>query len=300
MLEKLSTEARNKETMDLDLMSIHQILEKMNQEDTKVPQVISNEISNIEQTVKMAIYSVQQGGRFIYLGAGTSGRLGILDAVECMPTFSASSDVVIGLIAGGKKAFTEAVEGVEDHEYMGADDLASISLTKKDLVIGIAASGRTPYVIGGIQYARKIGAKTAGISCNKHAILSKLVDIAIELDTGPEVLTGSTRLKAGTAQKLVLNMISTATMIGIGKVYKNLMVDVQSTNKKLTDRSKRIIMQATGIDAIQAEKYFKESHHNVKIAILMILLHCSFKEAEKRLQSSNGFIRKALEKHDSL
>lgn len=295
MLDKLTTEARNKATEDLDIMSTHEILVAMNNEDMTVPKMIKVELEIIEEVIDCAIQSLQKGGRIIYIGAGTSGRLGILDAAECVPTFSVSSDVVVGVIAGGEKAFTEAVEGAEDTENAGEQDLASINITKKDLVIGIAASGRTPYVIGGLTYANKVvGAKTASISCNKESLISNYADIAIEVDTGPEVLTGSTRLKAGTAQKMILNMISTASMVGIGKAYKNLMVDVQSTNLKLIERSKRIIMQAAEVDEQTAEKYYDRSNQNVKVAIIMILLNCSYSEATERLKSAKGYIRKAI------
>ncbi|RYM05807.1 N-acetylmuramic acid 6-phosphate etherase [Sporolactobacillus sp. THM7-7] len=294
MLNKLTTEAQNSKTMDLDMMSIHDILKVMNEEEGHVPRAVSKELNNIEKIVKNTIRSLNAGGRLIYLGAGTSGRLGILDAVECVPTFNVSSDQVIGLIAGGKEAFTESVEGAEDNEWMGANDLEAIALTDRDMVIGLAASGRTPYVVGGLKYARKLGAQTASVSCNKNAPISQFADTAVEVKTGPEVLTGSTRLKAGSAQKLILNMISTASMIGIGKVYKNLMVDVLPTNQKLVERSKRIITQATDVNESKAEEYYKKANRNVKAAILMILLGCSLEEAEERLKSAKGFIRKAL------
>lgn len=294
MLDKLTTEARNKKTTNLDMMTVHEMLSSMNQEDQSVPQAVSRELGKIEQVVKSAIHAFQSGGRLIYMGAGTSGRLGVLDAVECVPTFSSSPDRVVGLIAGGNKALTEAVEGAEDNETMGSGDLAALDLTENDLVVGVAASGRTPYVIGGLKYAQKIGASTASLSCNRYAEISKYSDMAIEIETGPEVLTGSTRLKAGTAQKLVLNMISTASMIGLGKAYENLMVDVQPNNEKLVERSKKIIMEATGTDLKTAENVYFNAHQNVKAAILMILLGCSLDEALERLKHANGFIRKAV------
>lgn len=294
VLEKLSTEKRNEKTMQLDEMSVKEILETMNDEDSSIPTAIANELAHIEKVVESVIESFQSGGRLFYVGAGTSGRLGILDAVECVPTFGVTSEMVQGFIAGGMKAFTEAVEGAEDSVEMGALDMKSVSVTDKDIVIGIAASGRTPYVIGALDYAKKQDAKTAAISCNKNAEISKHAEMAIEVETGPEILTGSTRLKAGTAQKLVLNMISTASMIGIGKVYENLMVDVQSTNEKLTERSKRIIMEATQVDYETAENYYEQAHHHVKSAIVMILLHCSFEEAVERLEQADGFVRKSI------
>ncbi|RYL94478.1 N-acetylmuramic acid 6-phosphate etherase [Sporolactobacillus sp. THM19-2] len=294
MLDKLTTEARNTKTTNLDKMSIYEILRCMNLEDRSVPLAVEKELGKIEQVVKQAIRSLHSGGRLIYMGAGTSGRLGVLDAVECVPTFSSPPGQVIGLIAGGDRALIEAVEGAEDDEQLGESDLITSQLTEKDYVIGIAASGRTPYVIGGLRYARKIGVPTASISCNCDAEISKFADVAIEVETGPEVLTGSTRLKAGTSQKMVLNMISTASMIGQGKIYKNLMVDVQPTNAKLVERSKRIIAEATGADLATAEKYYADSRQNVKAAIVMLLLHCPLSEALDRLRLTDGFIRKAL------
>ncbi|TWT25372.1 N-acetylmuramic acid 6-phosphate etherase [Planomicrobium sp. CPCC 101110] len=294
MLENLSTEKRNQETMRLDEMSTMEILETMNREDQKVPLAIADEMPQIEQAVKAVIGSFKAGGRLIYLGAGTSGRLGVLDAVECGPTFGISPEVVMGFLAGGMKAFSEAVEGAEDSLEMGKKDLKSVALTEKDTVIGIAASGRTPYVIGALQYANERGAKTAAISCNKGAEISQYAQIAIEIETGPEVLTGSTRLKAGTAQKLVLNMISTASMIGIGKVYGNLMVDVQATNIKLIERSKKIIMDSAQVDYGTAQLYYEKADGQVKVAIVMILLDCTKEEAEAKLASAGGFVRKAV------
>jgi len=294
MLDKLSTENRNNKTTQLDEMSVRGILEVMNQEDSSVPSTIANELDHIEIVVESVVGSFQIGGRLIYVGAGTSGRLGILDAVECVPTFGVSPEMVRGFIAGGMKAFTVAVEGAEDSVNMGALDMESASVCDKDTVIGIAASGRTPYVIGALDYAREKGAKTVAISCNKGAVISKHAEMVIELETGPEILTGSTRLKAGTAQKLVLNMISTASMIGIGKVYENLMVDVQSTNEKLTERSKRIIMEATQVDYETAEDYYEKAKQQVKTAIVMILLQSSYEEAVEKLELTGGFVRKSI------
>lgn len=294
MLEKLSTEKRNYKTMNLDEMSVGKILETMNEEDSSVPVAIKNELAHIEKVVEAVIQSFQEGGRLIYVGAGTSGRLGVLDAVECVPTFGVSPETVLAFIAGGMEAFTIAVEGAEDRVEQGALDMKSTTVTNKDTVIGIAASGRTPYVIGALNYATEQGARTVAISCNKDAEISKHAEMVIEVDTGPEVLTGSTRLKAGTAQKLVLNMISTASMIGVGKIYQNLMVDVQSTNEKLVERAKRIIMEATQVDYETAGKYYVEANSHVKTAIVMILLQCSFEEAVEKLEASGGFIRKSI------
>lgn len=294
MLEKLVTESRNPKTMNIDLMPIHEILKVMNEEDQTVPLAVEKAIPEIEKAVKFAIDSFQKGGRLIYIGAGTSGRLGILDASECPPTFGVDPGMVQGIIAGGLEAISRAIEGAEDNETLGGDDLKRIGLTENDTVVGIAASGRTPYVIGALKYAKQIGAKTVAISNNKNSRIGKLVDVAIEVETGPEVITGSTRLKAGTAQKLVLNMISTASMIGIGKVYENLMVDVQPTNEKLVNRAQRIIMEATGCDRETASKALDLAEKNVKAAIIMILLNCSYDEAIEKLEAADGFVRKVI------
>ncbi len=275
MLEKLTTEARNQHTMHLDEMTTLDILRTMNKEDQQVLTAIKEQLPQIEKATKYAIESFNKNGRLIYVGAGTSGRLGVLDAVECVPTFGTSPEMVQGIIAGGMKALYEAAEGAEDDPELGANDLKSIQLSENDTVIGIAASGRTPYVIGALQYANSKKASTVSISCNKDAVMSQYASVAIELLTGSEVLTGSTRLKAGTSQKMVLNMISTASMVGIGKVYQNFMVDLKPTNEKLEERSKRNIMEVTGVDYETAASYFEKSKHQVKIAIVMILLQCS-------------------------
>ncbi|MGW6192792.1 N-acetylmuramic acid 6-phosphate etherase [Bacillus cereus] len=294
MLENLSTEHRNEKTTNLDEMSIKEVLQSMNEEDRTVALAVEKEIEQIEKVVQTVIKSFEEEGRLIYIGAGTSGRLGILDAVECPPTFGTDDKMVQGFIAGGLKAFTKAVEGAEDREELAEEDLKSIGLNEKDTVIGIAASGRTPYVIGGLKYAHSVGASTASISCNKNAEISKYAKLNVEVETGAEILTGSTRLKAGTAQKLVLNMISTASMIGVGKVYKNLMVDVQSTNEKLVERSKRIIVEATGVSYEVAADYYEKANRNVKIAIVMALLQCEYGEALEKLKEAKGFVKKAL------
>lgn len=294
MLENLSTEHRNEKTTNLDEMSIKEVLQSMNEEDRTVALAVEKEIEQIEKVVQTVIKSFEAEGRLIYIGAGTSGRLGILDAVECPPTFGTDDKMVQGFIAGGLKAFTKAVEGAEDREELAEEDLKSIGLNEKDTVIGIAASGRTPYVIGGLKYAHSVGASTASISCNKNAEISKYAKLNVEVETGAEILTGSTRLKAGTAQKLVLNMISTASMIGVGKVYKNLMVDVQSTNEKLVERSKRIIVEATGASYEVAADYYEKAKRNVKVAIVMALLQCEYGEAKEKLKEAKGFVKKAL------
>ncbi|HAL01275.1 N-acetylmuramic acid 6-phosphate etherase [Exiguobacterium sp.] len=294
MLDQLATERRNERTMQLDEMTVEDVLRVMNAEDQTVATVIREQIPVIAEVVKHVIASFKNGGRLIYIGAGTSGRLGILDAAECVPTFGVSPDMVVGLIAGGERALIKAVEGAEDSRTLAVDDLRGLQLEARDTVIGIAASGRTPYVIGGLDYAKEVGAVTAAICWKTDAVISGHARYAIEVETGPEVLTGSTRLKAGTAQKLVLNMISTAAMIGVGKVYQNLMVDVQSTNEKLEIRAKRMISEATGVDAVTAERVFSEAHGHVKTAIVMILANIPYTEAVERLQQANGFVRDAL------
>ncbi|MBF2475928.1 N-acetylmuramic acid 6-phosphate etherase [Listeria seeligeri] len=296
MLENLATEERNKKTIDLDTLSPKEILAVMNEEDATVPTAIKNVLPQIELIVSGVISSFQNGGRLIYLGAGTSGRLGVLDAAECVPTFGVVKEQVVGLIAGGEKAFVAAIEGAEDSKTLGENDLKQIKLAANDFVIGIAASGRTPYVIGALDYAKSVGAKTGAISCNANAEISAHADIVVEIVTGAEILTGSTRLKAGTAQKLVLNMISTASMVGIGKVYKNLMVDVLPTNKKLEERSKRIIMEATEVDYETASKFYELAEKHVKVAIVMILTNSTKEIALEKLSEAKGFVRNTIQK----
>lgn len=294
MLENLLTEKRNRRTMELDELPLLDILRMMNEEDKEVPLAVGRQLEAIERAVRLVIRSFQQGGRLMYVGAGTSGRLGVLDAVECPPTFGTDPGMVRGLIAGGLEALTVAVEGAEDNGELAAADLRRVGLTAQDTVIGLSASGRTPYVIAALQYARQSGANTVSIACNPQAEASQYADVAIEVVTGPEVLTGSTRLKAGTAQKLVLNMISTCAMIGIGKVYQNLMVDVRPTNRKLMERAKRIIMEAADVTYEEAEFYYAQAHGSVKAAVVMILTSCSYEEAIHRLSAQKGFVRKAI------
>lgn len=293
-LDKLTTETRNTQTMNLDELSTSEVMTLMNQEDQKVALAVEEALPMITKVVETITDSFSKGGRLIYMGAGTSGRLGVLDAAECVPTFSVDPSMVQGLIAGGMKAMTVAVEGAEDSKTLGAEDLEAIQLTDKDVVVGIAASGRTPYVIGGLEYATKVGAKTATISCNKDAKISQYAQMPIEVDAGPEILTGSTRLKAGTAQKLILNMLSTGAMIGSGKVYQNLMVDVKPSNEKLEERSKRIIMQATDCTYEEASETFEAADHQVKLAIVMILTHSNKETATQKLTEAKGFIRETL------
>ena len=293
-LAGMSTETRNSRTMNLDIMTPLEIVTVMNEEDARVPEAIKPQLNNIAQCVAWAAQSIEKGGRLIYMGAGTSGRLGVLDAAECPPTFGVSTQTVVGLIAGGERAFIKAVEGAEDSAELGRQDLANIGLTGCDVVVGIAASGRTPYVIGGLEYARQMGCHTVGISCNPGSAVGKAAELAIEVVPGPECLTGSTRLKAGTAQKLILNMISTATMVRCGKAFQNLMVDVVPTNEKLRVRAENIVMEATGVTRERAKEALRESQDKVKTAILMILVGCGREEAEEKLEKTNGHIREAM------
>lgn len=246
MLENLTTEKRNEDTLNLDKLSIIETVTKMNQEDEKVIAAIEKKKESIAAVIEQVVKSLKNGGRLFYFGAGTSGRLGILDAAECVPTFSTDPELVQGIIAGGESAMTVAVEGAEDSTTLAEEDFRERGLTDKDIVIGISASGRTPYVIGGLKYAAEVGATTASISCNENAEISTFASFPIEVTAGPEILTGSTRLKSGTLQKLILNMISTISMVHLGKVYGNLMVDVKPTNEKLVERAKNIIVEATG------------------------------------------------------
>jgi N-acetylmuramic acid 6-phosphate etherase len=275
-------------------MSVGELLAVMNESDADVPKAISRVLPDIERAIDAIVDRLMQGGRLVYIGAGTSGRLGVLDAAECGPTFSITDDQVIALIAGGESALKHAVEGAEDNVDLGVADLKSIGLRAQDAVVGIAASGRTPYVIGAMDYAKSIGAATISLTSNPHSELTSHVDFPIEVDSGPEVLAGSTRLKSGTAQKLVLNMISTITMVRLGKTFGNLMVDLQVTNGKLRERAIRIIEAATGTPRIQAEKALEESGFKVKIAILMILLDIDAEGAKDRLANSSDRIREAL------
>lgn len=293
-LANMSTETRNPNTMLLDTMTPLEIVTAMNQEDARIAQVIQPELPHVAQCVVWGIASIQSGGRIIYMGAGTSGRLGVLDAVECPPTFGVDPSLVVGLIAGGEKAFVRAVEGAEDDPNLGRLDLQKIHLVKEDLVIGIAASGRTPYVLGGLEYAREVGCHTVAISCNPGSVIGKYAQLAIEVVPGPEVLTGSTRLKAGTCQKLILNMISTATMVGCGKAYQNLMVDVVQTNEKLVTRAQNIVMEATGVNRETAKKMISEAGGSCKKAIVMILANCDAEAARKRLDQAKGHVREAI------
>lgn len=292
-INHLSTEQRNPLTLDIDQMSILEILKVMNAEDQTVAVSVQKELPYIEVAIKHIIFSLKKGGRLIYIGSGTSGRIGVLDAVECPPTFS-TTDEVIGFIAGGNEAFIKAKEGMEDSYEQGAKDMRSNNITQNDVVVGLAASGRTPHTIGALKQAKDIGAYTVALTCNKNSKMKKVADIAIEIDTGPEVITGSTRLKAGTAQKMVANMLSTVSMIGIGKTYSNLMVDLNPSNEKLVERSIHIIQEACYCSYDHAKEAFEKSGRKPKIAILMILLECNKEEAETYLNHNENSIRKSL------
>ncbi|MGX6445969.1 N-acetylmuramic acid 6-phosphate etherase [Neobacillus sp. K501] len=294
-LEILTTESRNVDSMHIDTASPMEILRIMNEQDQLVALAVNKVLPDVEAAVQYVVASFQKGGRLIYLGAGTSGRLGVLDAVECPPTFSTSHEMVQGLMAGGEGAFLKAVEGAEDDPELGVADLKNLELTENDTVIGIAASGRTPYVIGALRYARRIGAKTVALSCNENAAISKEADQAIEVIVGPEVLTGSTRLKAGTAHKMILNMISTSAMILIGKAYENLMVDVHVSNLKLKERAIGIIRKITGVSYEVALDTLEKADLQVKTAIVMIMTNTSKAAAEKRLTEANGYVKKAIQ-----
>lgn len=290
----LGTEQRNPATLDLDQMTVRQILEVMSAEDTRTTDAVRSALPSIEQAVEAIVHARSREGRLIYLGAGTSGRLGLLDAVECPPTFGVSDQEVIGLMAGGPDSLVRAAEGAEDDQNMAAEDLRRISLSQRDVVVGLSASGRTPYVIGGLDHARKVGATTIAVSCNPGAVASRHADIAVELPTGPEVLTGSTRLKAGTATKMVCNMLSTATMVRTGKVFQNLMVDLRPTNEKLVARACRIVSEAAGVAPQRSAAALQEADLNAKVAIVMLVCGCDRASAVSRLARASGHTREAI------
>ena len=293
-LSGMTTETRNPRTMQLDQMSPLEIVTVMNEEDARVLLAIAKCLPQIAQAVTWAAEAFEKGGRLFYMGAGTSGRLGVLDAAECPPTFGVPKEMVVGLIAGGEKAFIEAVEGAEDSRELAVEDLKAHSLTANDLVVGIAASGRTPYVLGGLDYAKSVGCHTAAIACNIGSAIGKAAELAIEVNCGPEVLTGSTRLKSGTAQKLILNMISTGSMVRTGKAYQNLMVDVQQTNEKLHTRAENIVIDATGVEREKARAAIDAAGGSVKTAITMLLADCDAAEAARRLERARGHVREAI------
>lgn len=295
-ISSLTTEQRNTNSMDIDARSTKEILEIINNEDKTVPIAVEKELPYIEQSVELIVNSLKNGGRLLYFGAGTSGRLGVVDASECPPTFGTPFGLIEGFIAGGKNAMFRAVEGAEDYEENGAEDVLKANVNDKDVVCGIAASRRTPYVVGAVKKAKELGAKTLFITCNPRSNFNiKEVDIAICPYVGPEVIMGSTRMKSGTAQKLVLNMLTTTAMIRMGKVYENMMIDLQMTNKKLVERSKKIVMTITGVSYDEASAFLKKANGHVKTALVMIKANVEYEDAQKRLELSDGFVRKAIE-----
>ena len=293
-LSTLITEQRNPNSMNVDSLSALEIVQLMNEEDKQVPLAIEKCLPQIAQAVERIVAAFQQGGRLVYIGAGTSGRLGVLDASECPPTFGVSPEMVKGIIAGGERALRHPIEGAEDSKAQAVVDLQTIQFSSKDVLVGIAASGRTPYVIGALEYAKSLGSVTVSIASNPNSAMANIVDIAIDTVVGPEVLTGSSRLKSGTAQKLVLNMLTTASMILMGKCYQNLMVDVQASNEKLKARAIRIVMQATDCDKALAEETLKQADQNAKLAIMMILSGLDRAQAEALLEKHQGKLQLAL------
>ena len=293
-LTKLVTESRNNASEAIDTLSTLEMLKVINNEDKKVALAVEQTLPAIAQAVDAIAAAFSQGGRLIYIGAGTSGRLGILDASECPPTYGSAPEQVVGLIAGGHQAILKAVENAEDNVEMGADDLKAIHFSAKDVLVGIAASGRTPYVLGAMAYARSMNATVACVSCNPQSPMTEAADIVITPVVGAEVVTGSSRMKAGTAQKLVLNMLTTGAMIRLGKIYGNLMVDVEATNAKLVERQKQIVMQATDCDREQAEMALNACEGHCKTAIVMILMGVDSDTSKALLQQNKGYIRPAI------
>lgn len=293
-ISKISTEQRNENTKNIDLASTCDMLKMINNEDKSVPMAVEKAIDQIAKVVDVVTDAFVKGGRLIYIGAGTSGRLGVLDASECPPTYGVPQGMVIGIIAGGDRALRHSMEGVEDSKEEAVKDLMAVDVCEKDVVVGIAASGRTPYAIGAIEYANRVGAKTACITTSHHSEIAHVAQYPIEAITGAEPVTGSTRMKSGTAQKLILNMITTATMVKIGKVYENLMVDVQMTNSKLSSRAQSIVMEVTGVDADLAEKYLFK-FRSVKYAIFAIMSKIEDRHViAEVLKAHKGNIRESL------
>ncbi|MVA74729.1 N-acetylmuramic acid 6-phosphate etherase [Auraticoccus sp. F435] len=293
-ISRLTTESVDESLADLDTRSVAELAATMNRRDHDVPRAVEAALPQISAAIEAVVERMERGGRLVYVGAGTPGRLGVLDASECVPTFNTPPELVTGLIAGGAQALTTAVEGAEDSEELGRDDVLALGLRPEDTVVGIASSGRTPYVVSAVRTARAAGALTVGLSCNPGAELSQLVEHAIEVVVGPELITGSTRLKSGTAQKLVLNMISTITMIRLGKTYGNLMVDVRASNEKLVARATGIVQRITGVDAETASAVLHETDLQVKDAVVRLRLGVSTEEARARLQAAGGRLRVAL------
>ncbi|GAA1426936.1 N-acetylmuramic acid 6-phosphate etherase [Microlunatus lacustris] len=293
-LAALGTETANARTTDLDAMSTLEVLQVMNAEDQTVGLAVQRALPAIARAVDLVVGARQQGGRLVYVGAGTSGRLGLLDAVECPPTFGTAPEEVVGLLAGGDGAFAVAVEGAEDDADLAVADLSALQIGPGDVVVGLAASGRTPYVVAALHHAGRVGAGTVSVACNAGSPISALADVAIEVETGPEVVTGSTRLKAGTAQKMICNMLSTAAMVRTGKVYRNLMVDVRPTNAKLVDRARRIVATAAAVDGQRADEALRAADGHAKTAVVMLLAGCDPDDARARLVRHGGRVREAV------
>lgn len=291
---KLATEQRNPRTMDLDTLDVPDLLARINAEDRTVPEAVARELPYVSRAVDYIVASFQAGGRLIYVGAGTSGRLGVLDASECPPTFGSDPDMVVGVIAGGYTAVVRAVEGAEDRADHGAQAMDDLEVGPEDTVVGLAASRRTPYVVSAIARARSLGARTVYVTCTPREEFTLDVDVAICPVVGPEALMGSTRMKAGTAQKLVCNMLSTASFVRIGKVYENMMVDLLANSQKLVERGRRTVMTVTGCDYNAAAHAIDAAGKSVKSAIVMVKLGCSRQEAERRLAAADGFVRAAI------
>ena len=294
-----STETDNPASRYIDTLSTNEIVSLINAEDAKVAAAVQAALPQVAQAVDTIVQALSAGGRLFYMGAGTSGRLGVLDAVECVPTFSAPPDLVQGIIAGGDAAFTKAVEGAEDDPLQARRDMQARGLTAADVVCGIAASGRTPYVVGALSYARELGAATIALACNPGSAIGALAAVSISVDLGPEVISGSTRMKAGTAQKMILNMLSTATMIRLGKVYGNLMVDVKVTNEKLAQRANRLVRQITGVDEDNAERLLAQANNEVKTAVVMQMRLVDAESARKMLIQSGGRLRQVIGEIDA-
>ncbi|MFZ1517456.1 MAG: N-acetylmuramic acid 6-phosphate etherase [Ignavibacteriaceae bacterium] len=295
-INKLTTEQRNPRSMEIDIKSTAEIIKIINDDDKLVPFAVERELQYIEKAVDIVVEALKNGGRLLYFGAGTSGRLGVVDASECPPTFGTPYGMIEGFIAGGEAAMFRAQEGAEDKEENGAKEVAAANVTYKDVVCGIAASRRTPYVVGAVKKAKQLGAKTLYVTTNPRADFDiEEVDVAICPYVGPEVVMGSTRMKSGTAQKLVLNMLTTASMIRLGKVYENMMIDLQMTNKKLVERSKKIVMTITGLNYDEATLALENAKGHVKTALVMVKAKVDFKEAKERLKKADGFVRKAIE-----
>lgn len=297
-LDKLVTESVNENSKNIDRVSTEKMVEIINAEDKKVADAVEKEKKNIAAAVDEITAALKNGGRLIYMGAGTSGRLGILDASECPPTYGVSSELVKGLIAGGEDAIRNSIENAEDSKEEAVEHLENINFSKNDFLVGIAASGSTPYVIGGLEYAKSLGAKTAALSCNPDSKIAEIAEISIAPVVGPEVVTGSTRMKAGTAQKMVLNMLSTATMIKLGKVYKNYMVDLQVKNNKLAERAKNMIMAVSEVSYKKAEKYLEKTDNNVKLAIMMLNSGLEKEKAEEELTKYEGRLAEAIQNNN--